>query len=139
MAGKWTPATGRVLLSALLISGSHARRATPSESVQKTAATPAREVRVTTGPVVHSVTDTGAVIVWSTNVISDTLLRYGKRADNLDQLARSPWDGLTHSVQLGNLTPETTYYYRVGTSTAQNGEPMGSVASFRTRAAKRGP
>jgi phosphodiesterase/alkaline phosphatase D-like protein len=133
----FTPA---LVLSVLLIWGCpHTRRATPSASVQKTVATPAREVRVTAGPVVRSVTDTTAVIAWSTNVITDSLLRYGNRADNLDQLARSPWDGLTHSVQLGNLTPETTYYYRVGTSTAQNAESMGSVPSFRTCAAKGGP
>jgi hypothetical protein len=113
--------------------------ASPPGAAQITGVTPAREVRVTAGPVVRSVTDTTAVIAWSTNVIADSLLRYGKGADNLDQLARSPWNGLTHSVQLRNLTAETTYYYRVGTSATQSTEPMRSVASFKTNAARGGP
>jgi hypothetical protein len=129
-----------LFLSVLVMWGcTHAQRATSPASAQKTPTPPAREVRVTTGPVVRSVTETSAVIAWSTNVITDTLLRYGKRSDNLDQVARSPWDGLSHSVQLGNLTPGTTYYYRVGTSKPQSTEPMNSAANFRTQAAQSRP
>jgi phosphodiesterase/alkaline phosphatase D-like protein len=127
-----TPFTPALVLSVLL-NWAHACNAQPAAG-QQTVAGAAREVRVTTGPVIRSIADSSAVIAWSTNVTTDTLLRYGKSADNLDQLARAPWDGVTHSVQLRNLTPETTYYYRIGTSKVQNREPMSAVASFRTLA-----
>jgi phosphodiesterase/alkaline phosphatase D-like protein len=91
-----------------------------------------REIRVTNGPTIHSISDTTARITWSTNVSSPTLLRYGVRPDNLDQVTREPWDGLTHRVQLTNLKPETTYYYRVVAPVLQKTEPMSAPASFTT-------
>lgn len=126
------------ILLASVIGGCTQIQKGPQKAATQTAvAPPARDVKVTNGPVVRSVADTSALITWSTNVSTDTLLHYGKSADNLDQVARAPWGGLTHSVQLRNLTPETTYYFRVGTSVAQNTEPMSSTASFRTLPTKR--
>lgn len=96
-----------------------------------------REVKVTNGPVVQSLTDTTALITWSTNLSTETLLRLGTRPDRLDQVAKGHRRGLTHQIQLNYLAPDTTYYYRVGTSAVQKTEPMSGTASFKTRPAKR--
>ncbi len=93
-------------------------------------------VKITNGPVVEAVTDTTAVIAWSTNVNSGTVLHYGTDPNRLDQAASMPWGGLTHRVRLKDLTPATTYYYQAESPKAQG---TGSTAqspqsSFRTRA-----
>src|SRR5262245_32842271 len=56
----------------------------------------AEGVQITYGPVVESVTDTTAIIAWSTNVNAGTLLRYGSDPKHLDHTAGMPWGGLTH-------------------------------------------
>jgi hypothetical protein len=140
MIAKHCLTASTVILLALVIAGwTHIQKGPQTVSAQRTVTPPVRDVKVTSGPVVRSVTDTSALIAWSTNLSTDTLLRYGKRADNLDQVARAPWGGLTHSVQLKNLTPETTYYFRVGTSVAQNTEPMSATARLTTQATKKSP
>jgi hypothetical protein len=126
-----------VFIAPVIGSCAHNQKGTRIASAQTKA--PARDVKVTNGPVVRSVTDTTALITWSTNVSADTLLRYGTSADNFDQIARAPWGGLTHSLLLSNLAPKTTYYFRVGTSLTQNTEPMSATASFTTQTAKRTP
>jgi hypothetical protein len=95
---------------------------------------PAHEARVIYGPVEQSISATSALITWSTNVSTRTVLLYGVNPNNLDQVAQEPWDGLTHRVLLNNLAPNTTYYYRVGAYTPRSGgeEPMRGTASFRT-------
>jgi purple acid phosphatase-like protein len=125
-----------ILLIAPSCTGKKVQKESQSRPAQKGAAQPVRDVKVTNGPVVSSLTDTTALITWSTNVSTDTLLRYGKRSDNLDQVARAPWGGLAHRVLLKDLASDTTYYFRVGTSVAQDTEPMNSTASFRTRPRK---
>jgi phosphodiesterase/alkaline phosphatase D-like protein len=99
---------------------------------------PASEVRVTYGPVAR-VTAAGTIfIAWSTNVSSATALQYGSSPDKLDQMAQTPTEGTTHRIQLTDLKPDTTYYYRVVVPEAGAGprEAMVNVASFRTPAAK---
>jgi len=128
-----------ILLTGLISSIQDTQTKSQPPTSQKEATPTVREVKVTNGPVVQSLTDTTAVITWSTNVSADTLLHYGKNSDNLDRVEREPWGGLTHRVRLIQLTPDTTYYYRVGTSAVQAAEPMAATASFRTRPAKRAP
>jgi Purple acid Phosphatase, N-terminal domain len=98
---------------------------------------PAVAVEITGGPVVESVTDTTAVIAWSTNVNAGTVLRYGTDPHHLDQTAGMPWGGLTHRVDLKDLKPDTRYYFKAesaqgqGTGTAATAPP----SSFRTKMA----
>jgi hypothetical protein len=98
-------------------------------------APPAIAVEITSGPVVEHVTDTTAVIAWSTNVNSGTVLHYGVDPHHLDQTAGMPWGGLTHRVSLKDLKPDTKYYFQVespkgqGTGTSAVAPP----ASFRTK------
>ena len=93
-------------------------------------------VEIIHGPVVESVTDTTAVIAWSTNVNAGTLLHYGTDVNHLDQSASMPWGGLTHRVNLKDLKPDTKYYFKAESA---QGQGSGSTAVapqsfFRTKA-----
>lgn len=113
-----------------------AQDTTNSHNTPKRKTQAVHDVKVTYGPSVQSLTDTTAFITWSTNVSANTVLRYGTKPDALDQVAQSPSGGTTHSVHLKDLTPETTYYYRVGSVAPQTTEPMSGPASFKTKPAK---
>jgi hypothetical protein len=76
-------------------------------------------VKITQGPVVENVTDSTAIIAWSTNVNSGTTLRYGEDADNLVKTAQMPWGGFTHRVFLENLKPGTKYYFQAESAQGQ--------------------
>jgi Purple acid Phosphatase, N-terminal domain len=94
-------------------------------------------VQITHGPVVENVTDTTAIIAWSTNVNAGTVLRYGTDPKHLDQTAGMPWGGLTHRVNLKDLKPGTTYYFQ---GESPNGQGTGTsaqtaTASFQTKPA----
>lgn len=92
-------------------------------------------VQIIHGPVVETTSKTGAVIAWSTNVNSGTLLRYGTDPMHLDRSASMPWGGITHRVTLKDLHPATAYYFQAesgagqGTGTAARAE----VKCFVTR------
>jgi hypothetical protein len=94
-------------------------------------------VQITHGPIVESTTETMAVIAWSTNVNAGTMLRYGADPDHLDQSASMPWGGITHRVNLRNLSPGTTYYFRAESAEGQGTGTSASsqIASFVTKAA----
>lgn len=98
-------------------------------------ALPSVAVEITSGPVVESVTDSTAVIAWSTNVNAGTVLHYGTDPNRLEQSAGMPWGGLTHRVNLKDLKPDTKYYFRAespkgqGTGTSATAPP----SSFRTK------
>ena len=76
-------------------------------------------VRIVNGPVVESVTDTTAIIAWSTNVNSGTTLRYGTDSNRLDKTAGMPWGGFTHRVYLKDLQPGTRYFFQAESGKAQ--------------------
>ncbi len=92
--------------------------------------------RITKGPVIEYVGPTDAVIAWSTNAKSSTVLRYGTAPNALDRKAEKPWGGTNHRVKLTGLKPNTTYYFDVesehalGTGT----QAESTKASFRTPA-----
>jgi hypothetical protein len=93
-------------------------------------------VEIIHGPVVESITDTTAVIAWSTNINAGTLLHYGTDVNHLDQTASMPWGGLTHRVNLKDLKPDTKYYFKAESA---QGQGSGSTAVapqsfFRTKA-----
>jgi phosphodiesterase/alkaline phosphatase D-like protein len=100
-------------------------------------ATPTIAVEITQGPVVESITETTAIIAWSTNVNAGTVLHYGTDPNRLEQTAGMPWGGLTHRVNLKDLKPDTKYYFRAespkgqGTGTSATAPP----SSFRTKVA----
>lgn len=76
-------------------------------------------VKITNGPVVENVTDTTAIIAWSTNVNSGTSLHYGENPDFLDKTGSMPWGGITHRVHLKDLKPGTKYYFQAESAQGQ--------------------
>ncbi len=99
-----------------------------------------RSVQVQAGPIVQTVTDRSAAIWWETNRPAQTIVRYGARPDDLEQVKSSPGSDQTHRVELDNLTPNTTYYAAImdaegapRTTTEFKTAPAGSSRSARLR------
>lgn len=96
------------------------------------------KVKITSGPAVQNVTGDSAVVTWTTNVKGSSRVNYGTQANNLTELAEAPWGagGLTHTVTIKNLKPNTNYYFTVETGQAQGtgGAEVdnGKVSSFKT-------
>jgi hypothetical protein len=92
-------------------------------------------VKITQGPVVEDVTDSTAIIAWSTNVNSGTTLRYGDDPDNLVKTAQMPWGGFTHRVFLKDLKPGTQYYFQAESAQGQGTgtKATAELKSFQTR------
>jgi hypothetical protein len=91
-------------------------------------------VRITKGPFVEFVDDKTAVIAWSTNVNSSTVVRYGNDRNNLNQTATAPWGGLTHRVTIKNLQPGQQYFFAVESNQAQGtgAATTSSIMDFQT-------
>ncbi len=92
-------------------------------------------VQITKGPVVEHTDSNSAVIAWSTNVSSSSVVKYGTDQSNLSQTAQMPWGGLTHRVTVKNLEPGKTYYFQVESGQAQgtNTAAKSNVSQFSTK------
>ena len=86
---------------------------------------------ITTPPTVTAITDTTATIVWETDEPSNSIIQYKLYFDNSPQLE---WNAgavvvngnrmvTSHNVTLANLTPNTRYYFRVGSTDAVGNGP----------------
>jgi hypothetical protein len=69
------------------------------------------------GPYLGIATPTGVTISWTTDVPTDGRIRYGPSSSELTQVTSSSTIGLHHEVALTGLSPGTTYYYAIGSST----------------------
>ena len=78
------------------------------------------ELKLTHGPVLEHVGDTTAVVAWSTDLPSSSIVRYGTDANHLDKTAEQPWGATTHRVEIKNLKPGTRYYYTVHSAQGKN-------------------
>src|SRR3954462_14393051 len=96
----------------------------------------AQEVKITKGPVVEHTSADNAIVAWSTNVASSTVVKYGTDQNNLSQTAQAPWGGLTHRVTIKNLEPGKTYYFQVDSGQGQGtgGNTMSQIGNFTTQA-----
>lgn len=93
----------------------------------------AEAVKITHGPVVEYAGSHNAVIAWSTNTSSATIVRYGTDPHNLTGKAEMPWGALTHRVTLKNLDSGKIYYYQADSSQGQGGSTATSaVEKFTT-------
>ena len=72
---------------------------------------------VTRGPYLQMGSPTGAVVRWRTDVATGSRVRYGLASTSLSGVADGPAGVTDHSVTLTGLSPNTVYYYSVGTST----------------------
>ncbi len=73
------------------------------------------------GPYIQIVTPTSAVIKWKTDVPTDSRVRYGTTAGELLSSVDDPALSVEHEVTVTGLSPSSTYYYLIGTSTATLG------------------
>src|SRR5436305_3086809 len=84
----------------------------PSENPQQSPVA----VNVTQGPTIQYADDEFAVVSWTTDKPFASRIFYGKDARNLNQISE---DGkslsLRHQVDLRNLQPNSTYYFRIDT------------------------
>lgn len=71
---------------------------------------------VTRGPYLQIGTPFSAVVRWRTDVATGTRVRYGLAPDSLSGVADGV-AGTDHAVNVNGLSPNTTYYYSVGTAT----------------------
>ena len=89
---------------------------------------------ISNGPVAETVSDTSAVIGWSTkDAASSTGVKYGTNRASLSQTAQATdgAEGKNHHARLQGLSPSTRYYFQV----TANGQPVGGVGTFKTTAA----
>jgi len=84
----------------------------------------ASRAQIIQGPTLESLTDTSAIVRWTTNSVDGTTVRYGVVHFGVDprdlhQVAKSQnrWNrglpSMTYRVWVDNLEPGLTYYYRV--------------------------
>ncbi len=96
------------------------------------------KVRITREPEAQNITATTATVAWATSAPGSSIVLYGTNPNDLDGRAESKWGvgGDNHTVELKNLKPNTTYYFRVETGQAQGtgSSTEGGVHSFRTKA-----
>lgn len=82
---------------------------------------------------VSHVTDaTSTTITWSTNELSDSLVKYGTGSGNYTQIASNATNVTSHSILLTGLTTNTTYYYVVNSTDLSGNSAQSSEYSFTT-------
>ena len=90
--------------------------------------------RILDGPSVVAITDVAATVIWTTDEIADSYVDFDS-SPYLGSVIGSTDDVLEHRVRLTNLSPSTTYNFRVGSSDrADNGPTASEVVSFETLA-----
>lgn len=70
---------------------------------------------ITQGPTIEYADDQFAVVTWTTDVATPSRVYYGRDEKNLSQVAENRNPRTLHRVDLQNLQPSTTYYFRIDT------------------------
>src|SRR6059036_499136 len=72
---------------------------------------------VSRGPYLQMGTPTSVVVRWRTDVATDSRVSYGSAPDSLTAAVDDTTSKTEHEVTLSLLSPDTVYYYAVGTTT----------------------
>jgi acid phosphatase type 7 len=112
---------------ALLVSGNnmlaveiHQANGTSSDislDLELTASTTAQAPTITRGPYLQLGAPTSIAVRWRTDVATDSRVRYGAAPGSLTSTADNAAVTTEHEVRLSGLTPDTLYYYSVGSTT----------------------
>jgi len=86
---------------------------------------------ITSGPSANNITTTSAIVVWSTDQISNSIVEYGT-AGKHDLKVESANNVTNHSVLLNSLSPNTVYYYRVGSADTNGNMIWSDQKTFKT-------
>ena len=81
---------------------------------------------VTRGPYLQMASSSSMTIRWRTSTATDSEVRAGTSANNLSKIERSSTQTTEHEIRLTDLTPNTTYYYSIGSSSSV----LGSGTSY---------
>ncbi len=79
-----------------------------------------------------SVTGISAVITWDTNVLSDSLVKFGASSGNYISNQSNTSSVSTHNIVLTGLSTNTTYYYVVNSTDANNYSLQSNEYTFTT-------
>ena len=79
--------------------------------------TASTSLQLTRGPYLQSGSSTSVVVRWRTSGPSDGVVRYGFDPANLVWTSTQTAVATEHEVKLSSLSPLTTYYYSVGSTT----------------------
>ena len=85
---------------------------------------------VVRGPYLQAATQESVVVRWRTDTPAKSVVRFGLRADRLDQMVEDDKELSDHIIKIAGLKPDTRYYYSVGDGTHLTGGPDFSVASL---------
>src|SRR5678815_5735202 len=77
----------------------------------------ANAATVTRGPYLQMGGSGSIVVRWRTDTATDSRVRYGSSPSNLSLAANNSLVTTEHEVLVAALSPDTQYYYSVGTST----------------------
>lgn len=103
--------------------------ATASTAATSTTATGA--VQFTEQPKLKAVGDKAVTIVWTTNVPSSSIVKYGSQMGVLGNQGQGAW-GTSHTVTIGNLTPNTQYFFRARSGQTAATTVNGPQEGFKT-------
>jgi len=78
----------------------------------------AAAVTVTQGPTVEYADDLFAVVTYMTSTPSESRVYFGTTPNDLNRVSENRTIGTIHRVDLSNLQPATTYYFRIDNGTA---------------------
>ncbi len=77
---------------------------------------PASAATVTRGPYLQMATSSSIVVRWRTDQLTDSVVLYGLSLDDLSSITSSSTLTAEHEVTLSGLSPDTRYYYSIGSS-----------------------
>jgi hypothetical protein len=87
---------------------------------------------ITRGPYLQMLSQNAVTLHWQTDVASDSRVLCGDSPATLTSVSNNAAAVTEHELRVNGLTPDTTYYYAIGTSTATL---AGGDASFRFKTA----
>ncbi|KAF5427702.1 S-layer protein, partial [Candidatus Methanomarinus sp.] len=115
--------------------GINSSRSGPSNSVQSKDNLKPIITYVTNG----TVTDSTAIITWTTNESSNSLVKYGTKSLNYTQSSEDPAYLESHSINLINLDVNRTYYYVVNSTDEGGNSNQSDEYTFSTTEDIKGP
>jgi acid phosphatase type 7 len=68
------------------------------------------------GPYLQSMTNNSVVVMWRTDVPSNSVVKVGTSPDNLTEVFSSADLVIDHNIAIEGLSPRTTYYYSVSSN-----------------------
>lgn len=73
---------------------------------------------ILTGPTVSSVTSGSAIVEWTTDIVSSSVVAFGLTTDYGQESAKTSDRVTSHTVKLNGLSPERTYHYLIKSADA---------------------